>query len=255
MKRFAIRKNTGVTLTELLVVLAIIGLLATIAVPVYVNRAEQAKVKIAWEETRAIGQAEEAIAVVHGFYVPLQLLDDIPETSDSANDDSINNEPGSIYLIDAGVNAGIQQGSQWQLTNTDENRQVANLVYFWQGPFLNPTRVYYDPDTYDNPWDPTMSTSDRRRDYPLDPWGQPYRMYSEVGIVGSGALNDDNYNSDSFSNGSLTSSDDRFDRYAIVSWGPDAMRDSDPSRSPTKTDDDIVHYFGAVIAETTYAAY
>ena len=253
MKRFAIRKKTGVTLTELLVVLAIIGLLATIAVPVYVNRAEQAKVKIAWEETNAIGQAEEAIAVVHGFYVPIQLLDDVPETSDS-NADSIDNEPGSIYLIDAGVNAGVQQGSQWQITNTDENRKVANLRYFWQGPFLNPSRVYYDPDTFDSPWDPSMSSTDRRRDYPLDPWGQPYRMYSELGIVGTNALGD-NYNTDGFSNGNLTSTDDRFDRFAIVSWGPDGIRDTDPIKSPTTRDDDIVHYFGAVIAETTYTSF
>ena len=251
MNGFAIRNNKGVTLTELLVVLAIVGLLATVAVPVYVNRAEQAKIKVAQEECRAIAQAQEACAILHGFYVPIQLLDDVPETRDTSNADSINNEPGSIYLIDVGLDAYTQRTSQPQLNNVDENPKVASIRYFWQGPFLNPSRVWFDPSRYDNAHDERMNSTDRRRDYPIDPWGNPYRMYSPIGVVGSGALGT-SYNQDSFSDGNLTSNDNRFDRYAIVSWGPDGMYDTDPGRSSASRRDDIVHYFGTVINESSY---
>lgn len=250
MKRCRIRQNSGVTLTELLVVLAIIGLLATIAVPVYVNRAEQGKLRVGQQECRSIGQAEEACAVLHGFYIPIQVLDDVPETTET-DADSIDNEPGDLYLIDAGISAEGQQQTQPQLQDTDDNPRVNYLRFFWQGPFLNPTRVWYDADQFDNAWDEDMSSTDRRRDYPIDPWGQPYRMYSELGIIGTNALGD-NYNIDTFSDGSLTDNDDRFDRYAIVSFGPDGLRDTDPTRSATAFEDDIVFYFGAVVSETAY---
>src|SRR3990170_2792993 len=77
MSRKTIRTQGGVTLTELLVVLLIISLLSTIAIPVYVTRAENAKVNTARQETREIAQAEEQCAIIHGFYVPLQILDDL----------------------------------------------------------------------------------------------------------------------------------------------------------------------------------
>lgn len=244
------RENQGVTLTELLVVLAIIGLLATIAVPVYVNRSEQAKIKIAHQECKTIAQAEEICAITHGFYVPIQVLDDVPDTTES-DADSITNEDSRIYLIDAGISAELQLGRQLQLGDTHDQR-VKDLINYWQGPFLNPSRVYYDTDVYSSPWDETMTPTDRRRDYPLDPWGRPYRMYSSVGIVGTGALGD-NYDSDTFSNGHLTENDDRFDRYAIVSFGPNGQSDSYVGATQLK--DDIVYFFGGVISETQYSLF
>lgn len=250
MKRISIRKNAGVTLTELLVVLAIIGLLATIAVPVYVNRAEQAKLRVAQEECRSIAQAEEACALAHGFYVPIQLLDDVPET-DETDADSINNESDQIYVIDAGISVDAQEASQPQLGDTDSNQKINNMINFWQGPFLNPTRVWYDASRYQNPWDPSMSNVDIRRDFPTDPWNVPYRMYSPIGIVGTNALAE-NFNTDAFSDGNLTPNDDRFDRFAIVSFGPDGISDTDSRKSATAPDDDIVYYFGTVVSETAY---
>ena len=97
-----------------------------------------------------------------------------------------------------------------------------------------------------------MNPTDRRRDFPLDPWGRPYRMYSSIGIVGTGALGD-NYNSDTFSNGHLTENDDRFDRYAIVSFGPNGK--SDTYIGATELKDDIVYYFGGAISETRYSIF
>ncbi len=250
MNTLFIRNRRGVTLTELLVVLAIIGLLATIAVPVYVNRSEQAKIKIAQQECRNIARAQDACGIMHGFYVPIQVLDDVPETVES-NADSIDQEPGGLYLIDTGINVQTQQNAQPQFNDYATNPKVADLRYYWQGPFLNPTRVWFDPNNYDNAWDPAMSSSDRRRDYPIDPWGVPYRMYSPIGICGTNATSE-NYNTDGFSDANLTSNDDRFDRFAIVSFGPDGLRDTDARRSATAPEDDLVIYFGTVVSETAY---
>ncbi len=244
------KKTTGVTLTELLVVLAIIGLLATIAVPVYINRSEQAKVRIARQECQEIAKAEDICAMTHGFYVPIQMLDDVP-ISNEADADSIDKEPDSIYLIDSGIPATTQVNQQPQLGDRGTNTKVANLYYYWQGPFLNPTRVWYDPTRFDSAWDPDMSTTDRRQDYPIDPWGQPYRLYSDIGIIGTGATGS-NYASTSFSDGRLTTVDDRFDRFAVVSFGPDGLRDTDPGRNVAAPSDDIVYYFGTVATETAY---
>src|SRR5678816_3845545 len=96
------RDNAGVTLTELLVVLLIIAILATIAVPVYLNRVEEARVRTAQAEVSEIAKGEDMVAATHGFYVPLQMLDDViqPETT-NGSDDSIDREVttnGSLYL-------------------------------------------------------------------------------------------------------------------------------------------------------------
>src|SRR5262245_24954443 len=67
----------GVTLTELLVVLVIISILSTIAVPVYINHAERGRIATAQSEVKTIAEAEDACGSFHSFYVPLQVLDDI----------------------------------------------------------------------------------------------------------------------------------------------------------------------------------
>ena len=96
-----------------------------------------------------------------------------------------------------------------------------------------------------------MTSTQVMNDHPLDPWGQPYRFYSPIGLIGSNASTStpSSWNTNSFSDGRLTSSDDRFDRYAIVSFGPDGEADSS-----SNADDDIIYYFGVVVSETTFNA-
>ncbi len=242
----------GVTLTELLVVLAIIGLLVTIAVPVYVQRSEEARVRTAQQEVREIAKAEGMVATIHGFYVPIQVLDDIAVdlASRTTRTDDLQNETDTLYLIDPFVNVRDQIAGnppQPLLQDRDTNPRVHKLYYFWQGPFLNPTRVYIGDETSAEPQQ--LSEDLIRRDHPLDPWGQPYRMYSPAGIVGSsaGATNRDSFNTGSFSNGRLTTSDDRFDRFAIVSFGRDNQSDG-----VAYTGDDIFYYFGIVATESMF---
>lgn len=257
------RKSTrqgqgGVTLTELLAVLAILGLLATLSVPVVINRAQQAKFSVAKAECEALAKGEDMCGLMHGYYVPLQMLDDIPYDPGAPRDplrtDDIRNEKsGSApYVIDVSISPYTQYtaGNQRNLTDTFPLRLV-RLETDWSGPFTQSQRVFHSSVGY-------PSSTYERRDFPLDPWGNPYRLYSPLGITGSDAGTQGNpamplsvIDSDSFSNGRLSTTDKRWDRFAVVSFGPDSVSDG-PSPSPTKQQDDIVYFFGALIPESTF---
>lgn len=248
--------SRGVTLTELLVVMLIIGLLSTVAIPVYINRMEDARVRLAMAETREIAQAEEQVALIHGFYVPFQLLDDtpaIPGQSSSQRDD-ITQEPSAIALVNATVSPVSQLGNQAQLGHATFNPRVRNMVDNWSGPFLNPQRVYLGTDPR-GPGHPDYPNSTYfRLDFPMDPWGEPYRFYSPLGIIGTSGYSISKPYSLSTSDGYLTTNDDRnYERYAVVSWGRDNLPDYG-SLAPASLDrNDIVHFFGAPGVESTFA--
>lgn len=262
MKHF--NKNRGVTLTELLVVVVIIGLLATIAVPVYVNKAEQARISIAKTEVKEIAMAQEACAITHGFYVPLQMLDDMiynSATSSVSNPrtDDLYNEDQTLYLIYATRNLDDQYSNQAQLQDrTDSNSvhyvAVRDMYEQWSGPFLNPQRVAFEEEIKRNEVgeDPGVQL-----DFPLDPWGVPYRFYSPLGIIGTGANTDyrpsgSTAGAESFSDGLLTRTDEQYDRFAIVSWGPDGASEY---QGVGLEEDDISYLFGGVFTESSFRAF
>ncbi|MBM3333625.1 prepilin-type N-terminal cleavage/methylation domain-containing protein [Candidatus Sumerlaeota bacterium] len=252
------KQSRGVTLTELLVVLVIIGLLSTIVVPVYVSKRQEAKVRTAQHETRELALAMETCAVLNGFYVPLQVLDDIRQEDEGAAvvavppADSLDNEfPTGLLLIDPFIPASVQISAGQLRINDMTNPRVSEFVNKWQGPFVNFHRIYR------NPIDPTIVTrADVRRDFPMDPWGQPYRFFSPIGPIGSDALELDltMMNSDGFSDGvlrNLGSAYDPVDRYAIISFGPNGVLDL-----PSEVyNDDIVYEFGYVADLTQYVRY
>lgn len=252
------REQAGVTLTELLAVLAIVGLLATLAIPVVINRAAQAKFSVAKAEVEALAKGEDMAGLIHGYYVPLQLLDNIPFDNTSSRDairtDDLRNESANPFLIDIGLSVSFQYsgGNQPQLLDTSPLRLV-RLETEWSGPFTQWQRAFKSANTYPSP-------TYERRDFPLDPWGNPYRLYSPLGITGSIAgttsafpLSFGVIDNDSFSNGQLTNSDDRFDRFVVISFGPDGLSDGlTPDPNDNDPEDDIIYYFGAPIPETTF---
>lgn len=235
----------GVTLTELLVVLAIIGLLATIAVPVYVNKMEQAKVTTAKHEVRELANAQEVCGIMHGFYVPLNMVDDLPYRSQNRPSvvDDVENTRNVInpYLISTGIPIADQETNQSRLSQFTTVKAVSNLYFGWQGPFMNFKRYFLGDGVYVEPPDPL--SDDVARDYPLDPWGNPYIMVTELGYVTPrGFITGQNIQASQSANR-------EFDRMAIISLGPDgsvsAINDDGLTYTNITAEDDIWVYFGA----------
>lgn len=263
MKRsIALKRQAGVTLTELLVVVVIIGILSTIAVPVYINKAESARIATAQAECRMIAEAQEACQLNHGFYVPLQVLDDMPAVQGSSTyADNIDQEP-TMSLIDPNAPLVSLNQGQPQLTPSSSDARIARLISTWQGPFLNPQRVYKGDQPTN---DPSILGSRTHYDHPLDPWGNPYLFYAPTpyGVIGTGAasfaqsagLNSAATNMDNnsnFSNGVISSGGTgvEYDRYAIVSLGPNGKQD-EQTISNTTNNDDIAYLFGRIVPLAT----
>ena len=245
------RRARGVTLTEMLAVVAIMMILSMMAVGGFLQRVHLARVKRAHAETRIIAEAELMCAAIHGYFVPLQVLDDIanvPGATGGSRDDSINNEHLGIFLIDPNIPVNTQLLFQRRLSDAGAYSRVNRLLTNWQGPFLQPKDVYIGDAQSDDPAD--LDIYQIQYDYPLDPWGQPYRFYSPLGLVGTSAeaYDPDTWSQLGFSDGHITTDENRFDRFAIVSYGPD--QDSDWQR--TLASDDIIYFFGFTYNETTY---
>lgn len=264
MKRFYPKARRAVTLTELLVVLVIISILATLAVPVYVNKVAQARVATARSEVRQIADATTHVALVHGFVVPIHILDNVPyDQNISTPRDDIRSTAAATagaFLIEASAPTSGQTGSQPQLGDFSSNLKVRQLVEGWQGPFLQPTRVYLPPGAPSNPG--AQTDDEMARDYPLDPWGRPYFMYSPVGVLGdvappasAGSVLPDTL-STTFNNGRITTVEaGRFDRYAVLSLGPNGYSDGLSSTLAGGLPlDDIFYQFNPTI-ETSYTGF
>lgn len=261
MKLNLTNRSRGLTLTELLVVMLILGLLATIAIPVYTRRQEDARIRVAMSECREIAMAEEQCAIVHGFYVPFQVLDDLPVpptgVSGGTNAETLDNEPNLaiLYVIDPLTRAEDEQNNQHSLSEGQNrtNARVANLFYNWNGPWMNFQRFYYGVDQQFAPGSVNYNNSTVKfLDFPLDPWGNPYRFYSALGLIGTDALTFTPGTSGlNFSDGVLTNNDRRFDRYAVVSFGRDGTSDTDFGNATTNPND-IFYLFGSNGVESTF---
>ncbi|CAN5372115.1 hypothetical protein BH09SUM1_BH09SUM1_02050 [soil metagenome] len=266
MKINKMRSLRAVTLTELLVVLAIISLLATLAVPVFVSQMQRARYSVAQAEVREIAEAEQMAAIVHGFYFPIHVLDNVPNRPSgsgvggaSTDRDDFENLTGVRYVIDATlsleeqVNGNGGTAPQIQLLTTGNSR-IARAVQSWQGPFLNPKRVVYVGSTAS-----VQGSGDLHADLVIDPWGNPYRFYTDLGLVGSAGLPSASNETAilGMDDGRLNISGpevDRFDRFAIVSYGPDGI--SGFNGNSLVYEDDIFYTFSGVAGnETTYQGF
>lgn len=238
MKLNLTQRRLGAIVVETISITAAIGLLALIALPVYVGRNEAAQLETAEAEVQALARAQLELARVYGIYLPLQILDDLrvdPSTRTDRTDD-LAGEPDDLRVIDVSEPSESQMGKQ--ITLASNHPKVAAMILGWQGPLYQSKRVHLGKATYTA--EPIEMTPELvRRDYPLDPWGNPYRFYSPIGLIGSGADQTDpaGFDSDEFSNGALTRNDDRFDSFAIVSFGKDGMSDS-----VSRNSDDVIYF-------------
>jgi len=274
-------RRRALTMLELLVVLAIIGLLATLAVPAYLNHLDQARKTAAYTEAKQLAEALQACGFRHGFFVPLQVLDDVAPADDALDYDDLGNSErafGDIFLIDVGVPLDDQTASQsrlsWRLSGVDFKQRIRDLYEAWNGPFITIKRNWAGQDSRQVDLNQALSDATRARDWPLDPWGNPYRLYSPLGIVGTDAhwdLRDPaSYyaalDSTSFGDGRLLTGPGpnegfyQLDQYAVVSYGPDGVEGTitlaaGSAAIADNRNDDILYLFGAVPNDFTYRIY
>lgn len=276
-----IARRRAFTMTELIVVLVILLLLTTMLTPVVLNRAQQARVTAAKEECKRLADAEEQCVALHGFIVPLQVLNDLPVERD-VNGTRTNNLRGDIgqenlsltFVIDPLSDLNLQAlGNQLRLSDFPNSVQIVagaepavgnrDLINNWAGPFVNFKKFFVSPSA--------NAVSRIRRDYPLDPWGRPYMLVCRRGPIGGNGgytptsinwamSNDPNqWDSDSSLDGSLPTSSDisnnaiwPIDRFAVMSFGPD-MRTG--TLNPDTVADDIICPFGGDFTARSFKAF
>src|SRR5690606_7271339 len=100
----------------------------------------------------------------------------------------------NIFLIIPTIRAEDQDGAdqlsldQGRVGSGNSNPLVRKLIENWSGPFITWHRFWFDPDNaaYDSPSDPDYRQDEDSlfRDFPLDPWGNPYRFWSPIRVVG-----------------------------------------------------------------------
>ncbi len=224
----------GLGLIGLLTILVLIGLLSGIALLMYGGQAAQSRLDQARSDVEALAQAEMAVAKAHGVLVPLQMLDDmsVAKNEHARRTDDSANESENIRVIEAAKPCAEQVGHQVS---------AASKLADWKGPFYQAKRVNVGGD---NPAAPPLfeelPPATVRHDYPLDPWGHPYRLYSPCGLVGTLSAKSDpqSLQNDAFSDGVLTNEEKRFDSFAVVSFGPDGKSDF-----ASNGDDDVIYLF------------
>jgi prepilin-type N-terminal cleavage/methylation domain-containing protein len=254
-------RRMAVTLTELLVVLVIISILSTAAMPVYVGVTENARRVTAQMDCYHLAQAEEACGVNHERFVPLQVLNDlagkdvngVPLTS--TNIDYIGNE-SAVYATDySKSNLNGSMINVGALTSNPPDPGTYHMLLNWQGPFINFQNDYYHNNQRMPSTTTTSISNNIYQDYPLDPWGNPYLLYNPRGrhdngsySLLSGGTAQADFNGFSTYTGTI-GSDWHTDRWAVVSWGPDGVTGNTPTDSGSA--DDIIYRFGALPTPST----
>lgn len=237
MKALLSHSRRGGIVVETIIILVVIVLLVLIAIPVYRGGPEDARVAQAQRDVLTLARAQERLADTVGYYLPLQLLDNeaLSDEARTARADTLANEPDALKAIPRDLEASDGPPEQPALDD------LSNLRENWAGPYAQIKRIYLG-EARENLDLSVISEQSVRRDYPLDPWGQPYRFYSPIGIIGSRAAktSTDTFDTDAFSDGALTTDDDRFETFAIVSYGPNGESDS-----VTDINDDIIYLFEA----------
>ncbi len=131
-----IRKQGGLTLIEMIVVLAALSILAALLIPAVISVPEQAEEAKAGNDARAIGEA------VHNFYKDLAkwpVYSAFPSTPDlerlfsAGNVPAVSGTPGTAEWITASPSADLDNHLQ------NNSLYPATGEFTWRGPYLTET--------------------------------------------------------------------------------------------------------------------
>ena len=176
------RRAGGFTIVELLIAVIIIGILVAVIIPIYVNRAEDARIATAQQDLDAISTAEQHAAIDTGYFYRIFVLDDVHNgdgVSPDNNNDVVDGIADEYLRGDAGnmpyIFIDTKYGQLLTTGNTKYNDLVNNETAFnWNGPYLNVARK--SGPKFLRPLDVPYST-------PIDPWGNPYLLFTREGMM------------------------------------------------------------------------
>ncbi len=232
------RTSRGFTIVELLIAVVIIGVLTAIILPIYVSRAEEARLTAARADLESIATAQQQAAIDTGYFYRLFVLDDVTG-GDAVAPDVLTDR------ID-GIADEILRGDALNMPQIFVDTKLGNVVtpgapvfnrlllgdemLTWKGPYINITRKVGPKIVIPNT---PIST-------PVDPWGSQYLFFTRLGVMQEPAgLIQANW-ADSVSGGNYIAN--VFDRPTVLSLGPNKLP-GDGISSAFGTDDDIIRQF------------
>jgi prepilin-type N-terminal cleavage/methylation domain-containing protein len=232
------RRPGGFTIVELLIAVIIIGILVAVIIPIYVNRAEDARIATAQADMDAISTAQQHAAIDTGYFYRVFVLDDVsggdsvsPDNNtdvvDGIVDERLRNDAGNMpnIFIDTKFGTLLTNGSVIydRLINSETS-------FNWNGPYINVARK--SGPKFGRPLNVPYST-------PIDPWGNPYLLFTREGLMNdvTGLL------VTSYSTGTGTYNAQVFDRPTILSMGANGVPGTGAAGSRFGEGDDLYRQF------------
>jgi type II secretory pathway pseudopilin PulG len=211
--------NSGFTTIELIISVIIIGILGAIIVPVYVTRADEARLSAAQQDLEALQTAQQHAAIDTGYFYRLYVLDDdsggdnIPSSNltadrvDGIRDEALRTDVVNPKLLFIDTKTGtFLAGGAAIFDRMAQNETAFN----WNGPYVKFARKV----GLKNP------VANLPAGTPLDPWGNPYLFFTKEGLVNDrdGVISTTYTGLDGNTYNAV-----RFDRPTILSLGPNGV--------------------------------
>ncbi len=213
------QRADGFTIIELLISVIIIGILVAVIIPVYITRADEARLSACQQDLDALQTAQQHAAIDTGYFYRLYVLDDVrggdgvpasnltADRIDGIADEQLRTDVLNPKLLFIDTQSGLVLAAGSAIFD----RMAANETAFnWNGPYINvPRKVGLKNPVAGVP-----------AGIPLDPWGNPYLFFTKEGLVRDreGDISTTYIGLDGNSYATT-----RFDRPTILSLGPNGL--------------------------------